>query len=57
MILLLLSVGCVSTQLNSFCLWAKPIIITKEENEILLSDNTLRQIDDYNQEFEERCYK
>jgi len=24
-------------------------MITKEENETLLSDNTLRQIDDYNQ--------
>lgn len=32
-------------------------MITKEENETLLSDNTLRQIDDYNQEWEIRCSK
>ena len=57
MILLLLSVGCAGTQLDNFCLWANPIMITKEENETLLSDNTLRQIDDYNQEWEVRCNK
>ena len=54
-ILLLLEGGCAATQLDNFCLWANPIMITKEENEELLSENTLRQIDDYNSEWEERC--
>ena len=57
MILLVLSAGCAVTQLDNFCLWANPIIITNEENDTLLSDNTLRQIDDYNQEWEIRCDK
>jgi hypothetical protein len=56
-IFLLLNAGCVNTQLDNFCLWANPIMITKMENEKLLSENTLRQIDNYNQEFEERCQK
>ncbi len=57
MIFLLLSAGCADTQLDNFCLWANPIMITKMENEKLLSENTLRQIDDYNQEFEAKCHK
>jgi len=57
MILLLLEGGCTATPLNNFCLWANPIMITKAENESLLSENTLRQIDDYNSEWEERCAK
>lgn len=57
MILLALGAGCAGTQLDNFCLWANPIIITNEENDILLSGNTLRQIDDYNQEWEIRCDK
>ena len=57
LILILLEGGCVNTQSDNFCLWANPILITKEENEKLLSENTLRQIDDYNSEWEMRCDK
>ena len=57
LISLLLEGGCVNTPLDNFCLWANPILITEEENEKLLSESTLRQIDDYNQEWEIRCDK
>ena len=53
--LMLLEGGCAATSYNDFCLWANPILITEEENEKLLSENTLRQIDDYNSEWKERC--
>jgi len=56
MTLLLFASGCTNTSANSFCLWAKPITIT--ENELnSLTEETLRQIDDFNQEFEEHCTK
>ncbi len=51
---LLLSAGCKSTSVNNLCLWANPITITKSELDSL-SEETLRQIDNFNQEFEERC--
>jgi hypothetical protein len=53
-IFLLLSAGCKSTSVNNLCLWANPITITKSELDSL-SEETLRQIDNFNQEFEERC--
>jgi hypothetical protein len=37
-------------------LWAKPITITQEEYDSM-SEETFRQIDNFNQEFEERCAK
>ena len=55
-IFLLLESGCKNTSANSFCLWAKPIIITEEEFNSL-TEETLRQIDNFNQEFEEHCAK
>lgn len=39
---------------NNLCLWANPITITGSELNSL-SEETLRQIDNFNQEFEERC--
>jgi len=51
---LLLSAGCKNTSVNNLCLWANPITITESELN-LLSKETLRQIDNFNQEFEERC--
>lgn len=54
-ILILFVSGCESIPIDNFCLWANPIIVTKEENSNLLSESTLRQIDDYNQEWEVKC--
>ena len=51
---LLLNAGCKNTSVNNLCLWANPITITQSELN-LLSEETLRQIDNFNQEFEERC--
>lgn len=51
---LLLSAGCKNTSVNNLCLWANPITITQSELNSL-SEETLRQIDNFNQEFEERC--
>jgi len=51
---LLLSAGCKNTSVNNFCLWANSITITKSELNYL-SEETLRQIDNFNAEFEERC--
>jgi len=53
-IFLLLNAGCKSTSANNLCLWANPITITESEFNSL-SEETLRQIDNFNQEFEERC--
>jgi hypothetical protein len=53
-IFLLLSAGCVNTSVNNLCLWANPITITESELNSL-SEETFRQIDNFNQEFEERC--
>jgi hypothetical protein len=39
---------------ESFCLWANPITISQEEYDTM-SEETFRQIDNFNQEFEERC--
>ena len=56
MILALLESGCKNTSASnqSFCLWASPITITQNELNSL-TEETLRQIDDFNQEIEERC--
>jgi len=51
---LLLNAGCKNTSANNLCLWANPITITESELNSL-SEETLRQIDNFNQEFEERC--
>ena len=51
---LLLNTGCKNTSVNNLCLWANPITITQSELNFL-SEETLRQIDNFNQEFEERC--
>lgn len=51
---LLLNTGCKSTSVNNLCLWANPITINESELNSL-SEETLRQIDNFNQEFEERC--
>ncbi|NCB49885.1 MAG: hypothetical protein EOM53_04330 [Alphaproteobacteria bacterium] len=56
MILMILSLSaCVNTPVDNFCLWAKPITVTEDELDNKLSMETIRQIDDYNQEWEERC--
>ncbi len=54
MILLLLESGCKNISVDSFCLWATPITISQEEFDTM-SEETLRQIDNFNQEFEGRC--
>jgi len=42
---------------NKFlCLWANPITISQEEYNTI-SEETFRQIDNFNQELEERCNK
>ena len=55
MIFLLLGSGCANSPVDSFCLWSNPIFITEEERETLLSEETLRQIDNFNQEYLEQC--
>ncbi len=54
MILLLLESGCRNTSANNFCFWADPITISQEEFD-KMSEETLRQIDNFNQEWEEKC--
>jgi hypothetical protein len=51
---LLLSTGCKNMSVNNLCLWADSITITESELNSL-SEETIRQIDNFNQEFEERC--
>ena len=55
-VIALLSSGCVATggTIDSFCLWAKPITITDHELK-MLSMETLRELDDFNQEWQIRC--
>jgi hypothetical protein len=53
---LLLSVGCQSSSVSSFCLWFDPITITQNELDTM-SETTLRQIDGVNQEYEAQCNK
>lgn len=53
--MILLLNGCTNTSVDNFCLWAKPITVTEDELYNKLSIETIRQIDDYNQEWEERC--
>jgi hypothetical protein len=53
---LLLSTGCQSSSVNSFCLWFDPITITQKELDEM-SEETLRQIDGVNQEYETQCNK
>ena len=54
--LMLLSSACQSLSADSFCLWFEPITMTGEELHFL-SEQTLREIDDVNQEFDEQCNK
>ncbi len=54
MILLLLESGCKNISVDSFCLWASPISVSQEEFD-KMSEETLRQIDNFNQEVEEHC--
>jgi hypothetical protein len=54
MILLLLESGCKNISVDSFCLWASPITVSQEEFD-KISEETLRQIDNFNQEVEEHC--
>ncbi len=54
--LLLFVTGCTSTSANSFCLWANPITVTQEELD-KLSEETLRQIDNFNEEYRDRCVR
>lgn len=56
MILLLLESGCKNISANNFCLWANPITISQEEFG-KMSEETLRQIDNFNQELEGHCDK
>ena len=56
MMLVLLSSGCIITQGTSdnLCLWADPIrLLTTEVDS--LSIESLRQIDDFNEELREQC--
>lgn len=48
-------VGCQNMSENSYCLNLKPITITEIELNNL-SDSTLRQIDNFNQEYEAICH-
>lgn len=49
--------GCTtSTHADSFCVWAHPITITDKELNTL-SEYTLREIDNYNQNYEKLCIK
>lgn len=55
MILILLSVGCQnSSVISDFCFIVEPITITANELN-LLSEETLRQIDNFNQEYVTQC--
>ncbi len=54
MTLLLCVSGCKNTSANSFCLWANPITLSQEEYD-KISEETFRQIDNFNQEVEKRC--
>lgn len=55
-ILLMCVSGCTNIHvIDSFCLTAKPITVTKKELNQCLSEETIRQIDNYNQEIEYRC--
>ena len=55
MTLLLLSVGCAKTHVtDNFCLWFEPISLLNKEIDDL-SEESLRQIDKINNEFEEQC--
>lgn len=54
MTLLLLSAGCKNISANNLCLSLNPITITKEEFDTI-SEETLRQIDNFNQEVKENC--
>ncbi len=56
MILLLLESGCKNISVDSFCLWVNPITVSQEEFD-KISEETLRQIDNFNQEFEGYCDK
>jgi diphthamide synthase subunit DPH2 len=52
---LLLLNACTNIPVDNFCLWAKPITISQEELKGAMSMKTLRQIDNYNQEWEIKC--
>ena len=57
MICLLFVSGCKSSPeiIDSLCLSLRPIIITEEELNEKLTDETLRQIDNFNQEWVTKC--
>lgn len=54
--LLLFVNACQSTSVSSFCLWFEPITFTQEEFDTM-SEETLRQIDNVNGEYEKQCGK
>lgn len=53
-VLILFATGCQNMSENSLCLNLRPITIDEFEHNNM-SENTLRQIDNFNQEFEEIC--
>lgn len=53
-VLMLFATGCQNMSENSLCLNLRPITINEFEYNNM-SENTLRQIDNFNQEFEEIC--
>lgn len=56
MMILMMSIsGCQSTPvIDSFCLWAKPISLTKEEIRTM-TDHSKRQIDNFNRIYDKKC--
>lgn len=47
--------ACQSISVGNFCIWYKPITLTELEFNIM-SEETLRQIDNINQEYENQCW-
>lgn len=56
MILMMCVSGCVTNTrvIDSFCVWAKPITITKTELNSI-SNETLIQLDNFNRHYEQLC--
>lgn len=55
LVLMMFVTGCKNTPVNNVCLWLKPITVTEKERTKLLTEETLRQIYNLNEEFEARC--
>jgi hypothetical protein len=54
-LLMILSTGCVKTvEINNFCLWSNKIRLLGSEIDVL-SEESLRQIDDFNEEYKQQC--